>query len=239
MEQWSSIVQPKNLTLIGGEPLIHPRIYDIIRTARQYFPKTRIEIATNGLLLGKKPDLKKVILEVGNVKINLSLHNNDPKVQRKIFELVGKHLLDKDWRQISYYFWQRESISIDITEVDDWFDYRRNIDGKLKPWQDGDASASYGACGVSIFPIIYDGVMYKCPPISMLKTHLKKFNRLDDDDWNPYLKYSGITTQSSDIEIEKFIKNITQPHWICEMCPANPSLVPQKEAFIKHSLNNL
>jgi MoaA/NifB/PqqE/SkfB family radical SAM enzyme len=239
MKQWSRIVQPENLTLIGGEPLIHPRIYDIIKTARHYFPKTTIEIATNGLLLGKKPYLKKVMLETGNCKINLSLHNNDSKVQNKIFELVDKHLLDKKWKQIDSNYWQRKSIVVDIMEVDDWFDYRRNIDGKLKPWTDGDASASYNACGVSIFPIVYNGVMYKCPPISMLRTHLKKFNRLDDVDWQPYLNYLGITPQSSGKEIKKFIKNITQPHWICEMCPANPMMVPQKEAFIKHSLDNL
>jgi len=239
MEQWSKIVQPKNLTLIGGEPLIHPYIYDIIRKSRHYFPKSTIEIATNGLLLGKKTQLKKVMLEVGNCKINLSLHNNDIRVQEKIFELVNKHLIDKKWKKIDSNNWQKNSISVHITEVEDWFDYRRNIDGKLKPWQDGDASASYGACGVGIFPIIYNGIMYKCPPISMLRTHLKKYNRLDDVDWKPYLQYSGISPQSSRKQIKRFIKNIGQPHWICGMCPANPRMVPQKEAFIKHSIDNL
>ena len=36
-----------------------------------------------------------------------------------------------------------------------WYDYRRVIDGVLKPWNDNDPTSSYKNCGVNIYPIIY------------------------------------------------------------------------------------
>ena len=39
------------IKLMGGEPLLHPQINDFIRVSRKYFPRTRIEIVTNGILL--------------------------------------------------------------------------------------------------------------------------------------------------------------------------------------------
>lgn len=39
--------------LLGGEPLLHPQIENILRILVQYLPKTKLEIVTNGLLLPK------------------------------------------------------------------------------------------------------------------------------------------------------------------------------------------
>jgi organic radical activating enzyme len=43
----------EDICLLGGEPLLHTGITGIIKTAREYFPKTEIGILTNGLLLTK------------------------------------------------------------------------------------------------------------------------------------------------------------------------------------------
>jgi wyosine [tRNA(Phe)-imidazoG37] synthetase (radical SAM superfamily) len=45
----------EDIALIGGEPLLHPEITEIIKIARKYFSETKIEIVTNGLLLPKMP----------------------------------------------------------------------------------------------------------------------------------------------------------------------------------------
>lgn len=48
----------RNVELIdieGGEPLLHPSINGFIEVTRLSFPKTRIKILTNGLLLSKMP----------------------------------------------------------------------------------------------------------------------------------------------------------------------------------------
>jgi MoaA/NifB/PqqE/SkfB family radical SAM enzyme len=44
------------LGILGGEPLLHPQITDLLKIARTYFPKGDICITTNGLLLTKKSE---------------------------------------------------------------------------------------------------------------------------------------------------------------------------------------
>lgn len=41
------------ILLLGGEPLLHPRLADIMEVTRKAFPDTRIRIVTNGILLPK------------------------------------------------------------------------------------------------------------------------------------------------------------------------------------------
>ena len=43
------------IVLMGGEPLLNPALPEISRITRHFFPETRIDIATNGLLLKKMP----------------------------------------------------------------------------------------------------------------------------------------------------------------------------------------
>jgi len=242
MESWSQDLDPDNITLIGGEPLIHPKIYDIIKTSRKYFDHARIEVYTNGLLLPKKPRLVENLLKIGNGKISLTFHNKQPEVRSKIEENVRKFIFkDYMWRQVNSNTWQYKDLTFEYNDTTDggWYDYRRNLNGLLKPFDDKDPAASYGACGVNIFPIIYDGRLYKCPPISMLHTHLEKFNRLDDPDWQPYLKYKGLGEERTEKQLEEFVDNIHNPHEICGMCPANPMLKPQEEAFVKHDVQKI
>lgn len=44
------------LHLLGGEPLLHPRVNDLLRIARAAFPDAPISLVTNGLLLGRMDD---------------------------------------------------------------------------------------------------------------------------------------------------------------------------------------
>jgi len=43
--------------LVGGEPLLNPELSEFMRIAREYFPQSRIQIITNGLLLLAQKDV--------------------------------------------------------------------------------------------------------------------------------------------------------------------------------------
>lgn len=47
---------PKRIRILGGEPLLHPEINEIMTDVYNVFPKARIEIVTNGLLINKMPE---------------------------------------------------------------------------------------------------------------------------------------------------------------------------------------
>ena len=44
------------LALMGGEPLLHPRLPEIVRMARGYLPDAHVMVASNGLLLKRMGD---------------------------------------------------------------------------------------------------------------------------------------------------------------------------------------
>ena len=67
----------KNIRLLGGEPLLHPKITDFCRIARELFPDTNVEIVTNGLLLNEMSDAFYKDLLKYNIKINITKYPID------------------------------------------------------------------------------------------------------------------------------------------------------------------
>lgn len=45
-----------SIVLMGGEPLLHPDIIEVVRTTRAHLPSERIDLCTNGLLLKRMDD---------------------------------------------------------------------------------------------------------------------------------------------------------------------------------------
>lgn len=48
--------RPSFISLLGGEPLLHPRLLDVLDVIRQSAISERIRVVTNGALLGSVPD---------------------------------------------------------------------------------------------------------------------------------------------------------------------------------------
>ena len=237
MEQWFKRLDPDHVTIIGGEPLLHPRIYDILTAARRIFDHAVIEVYTNAFLLPKRPKIFNVLKKIGNAKVSCSIHNKNPKYREIVERNLHQAFYSKGkWFETSPNTHTCETVVLEVTDPTQggWYDYRRVVDGVLKPWNDNDPTSSYKNCGVNIYPIIYKNKLYKCPPISMVRTHLTKNFMLEDKDWEPYLKYEGLDPDCNEQELEKFVKNIYEPHSICAMCPANPVLKPQEEAVVKN-----
>lgn len=46
----------RQIYLLGGEPLLHPRVTEFVRSSRDIFPRTRIYLMTNGTLVMKMED---------------------------------------------------------------------------------------------------------------------------------------------------------------------------------------
>ncbi len=46
----------ETFNILGGEPLLHPKCIEFLETARQIFPKSKIRLITNGILLPEQSD---------------------------------------------------------------------------------------------------------------------------------------------------------------------------------------
>jgi MoaA/NifB/PqqE/SkfB family radical SAM enzyme len=67
------------IKILGGEPLLHPRITEFFDIARKYFPDTPIQVTTNGILLTKMPEefwqscnKNKIIVSISQYPIKLN-----------------------------------------------------------------------------------------------------------------------------------------------------------------------
>jgi MoaA/NifB/PqqE/SkfB family radical SAM enzyme len=104
--------------ILGGEPLLHPELKEILISARQTFPKTIIAVITNGVLLLKqdekfwnvckenlitievtkypiKLDYPKILKEVEDRGITFKFHSYTGKAPKMLYKLP----LDREGRQ--------------------------------------------------------------------------------------------------------------------------------------------
>lgn len=90
----------KRIELMGGEPLLHPKLIDIICIARKYF-EGKITIMTNGVLLLKQSDIfwttcrnNKIDIDMTVYPINIDVENIKKKAEQfnVLFMLIGEDI---------------------------------------------------------------------------------------------------------------------------------------------------
>lgn len=63
--------------LMGGEPLLHPKLFELCKITREYFPQSGIFITTNGILLKERNEEVQRIKKELNVRVLQSIHNKN------------------------------------------------------------------------------------------------------------------------------------------------------------------
>lgn len=227
--------------LQGGEPLLHPKINEMLEICRFYLPKTQIGTFSNGFLLGNNPNLINTLIKIKPSTLKITLHFREKEQQDIIFSNIKKHILDNhDFKIVS----KNNLIIDDSIELvirdhtkDTWTQHYQIIDGKIKPFKDNDPEKSYSICNQHGVLAAFSGKLYKCATISQLKLFAKKYELSEDKDWVPYLKYSGLDIDSCIDSYNNFFKtqHIANPT-ICSMCPSDPGIF-SKQKKVTHKSN--
>ena len=68
-----------DVRILGGEPLLHPDIIDILKITRKKFPFSKIELYTNGLLLDKMPKDFFLVCKKNKIGIYVSKYSQKRK----------------------------------------------------------------------------------------------------------------------------------------------------------------
>lgn len=84
-------VKFKVVRLLGGEPLLHPNINEFLVVARGVFPKSRLAICTNGLLLNKMSESFWETCRNNNIIIDLSRYPVNAEMIPGFIELIEKN----------------------------------------------------------------------------------------------------------------------------------------------------
>ena len=140
--------------ILGGEPLLHPDIIDIIEYTRMRFPFSRIKLVTNGLLLDKMSDAFFKSCHKNKIQIFVTKY---PPIENKIEKI--KELLYKF--KIKYF----------ISPVVRTFTAKLNPEGVLDKYE------TFKNCRHRECTMLRDDKIYLCPICAYIDKYNKYFNK--------------------------------------------------------------
>jgi organic radical activating enzyme len=204
---WAHRLAPKYFLILGGEPTLNPDLVPIIRIARKLWSKsTTIIIVTNGFFIHKHPSIAQVIHGDNGIRLDISIHHDDPKYLDVIDK--ARRILD-EWG-VSY---------TSRTSFRDWTRIYKGYGISARPYEDNNPNQSWHKCVSKWCMQIHEGRLWKCPPITYLPMHVKKYGD-GNGTWTPYLQYKPLDPRCSDNDLLDFIQRRSEES--CKMCPANP-----------------
>ena len=206
---WKDKINPRVITLFGGEPLLHPRINQVIALVRKTWSGATIRLITNGYLL-KRHD-PSVWFDYEPFEIQVSVHRKD-----------HEKLLTQEIKRILVC---RDDWTITRSQGDGHKDIEFNRPGFkiykslfrdfVKPYRDdvtpfkSDPALAHSVCGSPNTPVLYKNRLYKCPPVANILDIIPG--------------YVDYTSYGAEDDIADFVENIGKPHSVCAMCPENAS----------------
>lgn len=208
-------IKPAVYRILGGEPLLHPRLPEIITVAAEVWPEARRFLVTNGLLLDRREDIVEALARTGTI-IHLTIHSNDPVYLEKLRPAV---------RTIKA--WLARSVQVTFGDSRNFIRTYKGIGRGMRPFNH-DPVKSWSICTARNCLNILDSRLWKCPTISMLREVLQKFDLENSPDWTRYLSYEGLPLDATDEEMGAFLGR--GPEDICSICPAERPTY-QKDIF--------
>ena len=146
--------------LLGGEPLLNPCIGDIVCNVREIFPRSDIEIVTNGLLITELKENLLTLLYRNRVRFSITQYPPTSKIRDEIEKILKEH-------EIRYH----------ITDIVESF---RACFSRSERLSDGKVSQK--RCGADYCRFIRYGKLYKCPVSGMVYKYNNIFGRCFPDD---------------------------------------------------------
>lgn len=244
IEPWLERVEFEHYGLMGGEPLLNPRIRDWLRGMRELMPNTTIRFPVNGTLLHKHHDVLDVLHEIGNVIFKITVHKEDAQTEKNI-----RHVFDRfEWKAIHEFGLDRYVTSnrfkFQVNRPKKFFMTFRNEYADAMPYNSNHVDA-FKVCHQKQCPLLLNGRIYKCSTSGLMQDVLSRFGYPNREMWEPYWdnQHNGsVGLDSSDHELSRFVDNIEQPHATCQQCPSEQDLIAldhtQTVKFRKDALRN-
>lgn len=196
----------KKINITGGEPFLNPQALEILSYIRKAYPKLKIDIYSNGILLEKFSDKQFEILSQLKVEIHITEYEGFSEKLKKVYEKFD------EW-DIDY--------AVDFTDEKKLF-YKKTIDfEKGTPVYDYINCQYYTFC-FGIF--LYDEKLYKCPMA------------LNSEKINKYSKKSIMRTDKDYLNLQNVESiNQIHDFWrsrlpMCGYCPRVTEVINWKKS---------
>jgi hypothetical protein len=212
MSLWAGRVNPRDFSILGGEPTIHPELSTFVRLARRHFPQSEVRVITNGFMLDRHPDLPVALQEIGNARLDISIHHGSWQYG----VMLGSQM------QLAQQWARQYGIQVNIKEsFKTWRIQYKGYGSEMQPFEDHDPKASWDQCQAKHCFQLLDGDIWKCPPLAYLPMQHAKYHL--SEKWAHYLTYEPLHPDCSDEAMRAFF--LTEEESYCAMCPAQLHIV--------------
>jgi organic radical activating enzyme len=241
--EWTALMHFEAFGIIGGEPLLNPEIRTWIYGIRALLPATtELSLVTNGTRLEHVPDLVRWMADNAPSKLTVVPHLGESVIAPQVRQMVEATGLSFEQSRDSYqdvdgtrqtqtrYRLADPAVLVEVFRPRFFVKSYQGFGADMRPWNHNNPKAAIEICPCRYCPLLYEGRLYKCSQIALLRDHLGRLGLLGADDWQPYLSYRGVSPADSAPELDRFVRRFGVPESICAMCPAEPA----GEAWIDH-----
>lgn len=220
-------VQFDCFSLIGGEPLINPDLPSYIIGIRELMPNTLIQVVTNGTLIKNVPAMLDALYNAGHFQIHLTIHHDNQEYINSFINLVlnmplpWQETQDKDQWLIGDWHAHKDNkyIAFRVEKPTSFLSTYVGSLENMRPYNN-DPIEAFEQCLQKTCPLMYQGRLYKCSTTALLNRTLTDFNLNDEESWQPYLTYQGLSADCSDVELQEYVDNFGKVRGFCSMCPS-------------------
>ncbi|MDO4585586.1 MAG: radical SAM protein [Planctomycetia bacterium] len=214
METWCRKVTPKKLGLLGGEPLLHPNLQEIIAAARRCWPESEIVLTSNGLLFPQKSEALLKELADSRVHVLLSRHLTGDEGEKQ-FDSILKRLYDAN---------------VHVTVIPSSSRWKRyyNMDenGCPQPFESRPEHA-WTMCGPNTCFNLTNNHLYRC---SILANAALAFQEgAVGEKWSVTQSYKPLDETSTTDEIVSHLHLFRGPLPACSICPETTVVVEAEQ----------
>jgi len=216
IEKWKTVLNPKVIAIFGGEPCLHPELMNICAQVRQAWPESTIRLITNGYLLENFDSASWFDFEPFELQVSIHRKDHESVINEKIKNIlqqrqswkVKNHREANQHRQIS---WTHGNFFIYKSIFGEFVVPYKKISNQFLPWH-SDPAQAHKICGSPNSPILYKGLLYKCPPVANVID-------LTGENW---FNYHAIDVVD---DVKTFVDNIGKPESVCGQCPESSQAV--------------
>lgn len=200
LEAWSKRITSPKITIIGGEPTLHPELETWAMNVRRLWPDADILVQTNGTYF--RPHFV-TFWEKYKVGFVISLHDKSTAT-----EIVNTWLSnDMTTYNIDAFVFRQAAV------------IQNNNHFTL---HESEPSSAFVSCDMKHDHTLVDGKLYKCPTMSTLPAFINQFDvQLSERQQELLNAYQPLSADCSEEELLEFVNSIDKPIKQCEFCPAN------------------
>lgn len=219
LAKWLERVDIPDFGIIGGEPLLNKEVDQWLVGCRELLPDSQLRFTTNGVALLQRARILDTVFDVGNCVFKLSVHQPNQFYIQEVLNLLFNYA---DWEPVVEHGIKRwrahNNVRLQINFPAHFYKTFQGDFPNMLP-HDSEPSKAFEVCCQKTCPLLHKGKIYKCSSIALLNKTLSDWKR-QDSRWDPYTSYQPLTFDSTDQEIQSFIKLFGKPESICRMCPS-------------------